>query len=1407
MNCWHTHSMYSVLDGLSSVESIVARAKSIGAKVAVITDHASISAMPELMAKSKEAGIKPVIGCEFYVADQVTGDNMKGMTRYHLSVWAKNWDGVESIMAQLTLANEQFYRRPLLTFDQALQFKDCMIGTACTFGILSHPEYREIAGRFATVYGDDLYLEIMPHRVVLDGETIDRQQVVNERAIELSSQNGWQLLATNDSHYTCKEDAETHKILLAVQYGKTLAEFGGWGDGEGVFYMRTIPEMIEAFKALGYVPAEAISGSMVASVHMADKVCIELPKFDVHLPDVHADDAGFAQRILADGWKEKINGKVGDQAKVYHARLIYELDVIKRMGFLKYFLMVDDIIRWSREHGIMVGPGRGSAAGSLVCYLMGITQLDPIKHGLYFERFLNPERVNLPDIDVDFQDDRRQEVFEYIVAKYGQECVGQINTFGVMTIKSAFRDVSRVHGINNMQVNILSKQIEDEESFDKVPELSAFAVANPAVIKFTKKLAGTIRQVGVHACLAAESQLLTYRGYERIGALDGMPVMILTKNGMKPASVFCNGVKDIYRLSYAKSKYSNTKQSLLVTMDHPVSSENGFTKASDAVGLEMPIAWYGEGCDQFPVMAGWFWNDGHYGEVKGGNDTIARVARVYFTPEKDDVAKEMFASALPLRENGRADRFIIPVKFADQVAERFGEGFKAKNADKIIPVLLSQHDKILWLRGFMSANATVQRGTIRLKLTSLDLVKFIRDLLAELGISGAKIQTVKGKVCRFQNGDYQCNDSYNLEISNNGAFLYGHLIGFLQPYKQERIDKRWYSELEYVRTDKVYDFSVFTDEESDRNGYVDGVLVHNCGISISSRPLKEVCAVERRKDGVMVSCWDMRNCEKFGLLKMDILGLTTLSILEHARKLVKDGYGTDIVYTEIPLDDQKTMDMFSKGETAGVFQFEGAQMQELLRNLQANDFKTITATTALYRPGPLQAGLTDQFVKISQGRDYESYACPQLEPILSSTKSIMIYQEQIMRIFSDLGGFTWAQADQMRKIIGKKLGKDEFDKHRDNFVAGCEKNGIPATVSDSLFSDMAEFASYSFNLAHAAAYTMISLWCMYLKAHYPSEFIAAYMSCVKSEDSQGNMVAEAKRLGVPVERPDINRSTDKYILEDGKVLAPLGAIKGVGEKAVESILEGRKDGVFLSVEDMKARVYRRVVTVRVIDILERAGAFESLGVKEYNDEQREKNYAELLPMLNEVPALSLDRDHLEEEYFAAIIKQVDDLAAASGKKPLHAEHGTKPVIMAINMPVKGETKLLKNRGTKLFQSSLADFGITMKSIYYTSVLKEVIDTPAKAPKKTLAAGLEIVKQEVVAVNPKLIVCFATNAIPLFIPDGKIGKLNGKVVYNKTYDCYVMFSFSPQYAAYKTEEIGGMFEANMAKIYEMFGGGL
>ncbi len=441
-------------------------------------------------------------------------------------------------------------------------------------------------------------------------------------------------------------------------------------------------------------------------------------------------------------------------------------------------------------------------------------------------------------------------------------------------------------------------------------------------------------------------------------------------------------------------------------------------------------------------------------------------------------------------------------------------------------------------------------------------------------------------------------------------------------------------------------------------------------------------------------------------------------------------------------------------------------------------------------------------MKIARGERKESYSCPQLEPILKSTKSIMVYQEQVMRIFTDLGGFTLAQADAMRKIIGKKLGKDEFDKHRGHFVEGCRENGIDERISEALFEDMAEFASYSFNLAHAAAYTLLSVWAMYMKTHYTAEFLAAYMTHVKKEEAVTEMVADARRLEVAVKRPDINISTDRYELDEGAILAPLHSIKGVGEKAVAAILEARRAGAFISVDEMRDRVNKRAVNIRIVELLERAGAFESLGVKEEDDEQREKNYAELLPMLCEPPTLPLEGEAIVESAIDPVLNEIATFAGEAHLQPIFPEFGSSPAIMAINMPVKGEKKLLTARGTQLYVNTLKKHGIDMKFSYYTSVLKCNHAMPSKAPKKSIAFGLEMLRQEIQIVKPKLIVVFATQAIPLFISKGKMGKLNGKLVFNKLYDCYVLFSYSPQYANFK-EDIAPMFEANMMKLSETF----
>jgi DNA polymerase-3 subunit alpha len=1065
------------LDGLGKIDEIIERAKELGAPAVGITDHASISCLAEFYKKAQEAGIKPIVGCEFYVVDDAKGGKgFKGEKRYHLTVWAKNWAGIQSIMEKLTLANTQFYKRPRLEFSQCFDFKDCMIGTACSSSILSRDDYLDVAGDFAMVYGDDFYLEIMPH-VVNYGDGVDRMQVVNTRAVELEKSWGLKLVATNDAHYVRQEDAHTQEILLAIQTNKTWDDPKRWRFNGDALYMRSEREMTHAFCELPYlIPPEAVGVGLRNTEEIARKVNIELPEFKVELPSIHEDDDQAFLDAILEGWKDKIEGTKVDKV-TYSNRLTYEMGVILELGFVQYFLIVRDIIQWAKSQGIMVGPARGSAAGSLVCYLLDITQVDPIKHGLFFERFLNPERIDLPDIDVDFQDNRRQEVFDYIRGKYGLDKTANINTFGKLTLKNAFRDVARVFGVNPLQINVLSKQVEDEESFENVPDLVKFAKKHTGVIDEAKKLQGTIRQQGVHAC----------------------------------------------------------------------------------------------------------------------------------------------------------------------------------------------------------------------------------------------------------------------------------------------------------------------------------------GLVVSSKPLQEVATIERRKDASVVN-WDMRQCEDFGLLKIDVLGLNTLTVFDKTVELVKKNKGIDVVLTDIPLDDTETLEAFARGETIGVFQFENSGMQSLLKGLEAKTFETITDTTALFRPGSLNSGQTGTYVKVARGDEYESYVCDQLRPVLGPTKGVMVYQEQIMRIFSELAGFSWAQADKMRKIIGKKLGKDEFNKHRKRFVEGCAKRDIDESVANELFDKMVEFAAYSFNKSHAVAYTLISYWCMYLKVYHPLEFMTAYLSFSSGTESKVPIVVrEAERLGIKVKRPDINISTDEFEIdpEDQNIVAPLGVIKGIGTKAVEAILTAREAGVFLSVEDFQERVNRRVVNKKVVGILMRAGAFEGFGVWEPDEEQRMKNYNELLSMFNKRPSLSLKAAPLDKSALTEVYREFAVCAKEHSRKTIFPAVSKAPAIMVINNPVKGEKEHFTNDGTKHFLKAIKALGFKQSDFYYTSPVKCPFSSVNAVSKECQARCFEALRKEILAVKPKLIVCFASNVLNIFSGDKPtMGKLRGELVYSKEFDAYVLFSYSPQYAFFN-EDAQDKFISAMNILREVF----
>lgn len=1080
INHLHVHSQYSTLDGLSTVKDIVARAKELGARSVAITDHASISSLPELMKEAKEAGIKPVVGCEFYVVDKYAEGEMKDVPRLHLCVWAKSWAGVISIMSKLSLANRQFYRRPLLTVEQATGFVDCMVGTACCFGVLSSDRYVDHFATLHKVYGEDLYVELMPHIVALKGEK-DLQKTVNIRGIELARKHGVKLLATNDSHYTLQDDAGLHKVMMATQYNKRLSDYEGesWPP---VFYMRSIPEMYESFVDLGYIEMEDIKEAMRTTVQMDRKVDIQMPVFDVNLPRIHKDEERALMDACLDGWAKKIKRKVGDKYNEYRKRLVYELEVIKGLKFIPYFLMVADIIQWARSQGIVVGPARGSSAGSLVCYLMDITRVDPIRHGLYFERFLNPERNDLPDIDVDFQDDRRSEVLAYIVKRYGRDKVGQISTFNQMAIKGAFRDVSRAYGVDMAKINSLSTQLEEVEDFETVPDLVAFAGRFPQVVEDAKRLEGTIRGVGQHAC----------------------------------------------------------------------------------------------------------------------------------------------------------------------------------------------------------------------------------------------------------------------------------------------------------------------------------------GVIISSEPLESVCAIERRKGDSMATCWDKDQCEKFGLVKMDVLGLTTLSILDMATKLVEKYHGKRVVLEDIRLDDPDVLKAFSRGDGNCVFQFESHGMQELLRSLDIKGFQTIADCTALYRPGPLSAGLTDRYAKVSKGDEYPRYSIPELEPILSSTNSVLVYQEQIMRVFNELAGFTWSEADKMRKIIGKKLGEDAFDEHRGHFVSGCKRNGIPEKAASALFDEMRGFASYSFNLSHAVAYTMISFYSMWFKVKYPAIFLSAYITCVKSDDAVIKGMTEARRLGITVESPDVNTSTSVYEYDhtEGRIIAPLSVIKGVGDKAADEILKARGDMAFLSLEDFNDRVYKRVVNKRVVENLKLAGAFGTLGIVEHDTEAREKAEAELMPTFDAMPTLSLKRSKPVNRGEIEQNKSEIERYYEGKAKPLLPVIGASPLVMIINSPMKNEATLGTGKGTAYIYGLLKTAGLDKRFVAYTSLVKCMLPDPKKIPTEDRIVGESWLRKEIKAVAPKLIYCCDANALSMFFTGDKLSKVYGRVRYSKEFEAYIMTGPSPQHAAYRPDDVQAQFNACMGKIAKMFeiGGG-
>ncbi len=896
----HVHTEYSLLDGSNKIKEYVEKIKALGMTAGAITDHGVMYGVIDFYKAAREAGINPVLGCEVYVApgSRLDHEMVHGEDRYyHLVLLAENNTGYSNLMKIVSKGFvEGYYYKPRVDMEVLEKYHEGIIAlSACLAGEVQrnlvrgmYEEAKEVAYRYERCFGKgNFFLELQDHG-------IPEQKLVNQQLLRMSQETGIELVATNDVHYTNAEDAEPHDILLCLQTGKKLADEDRMRYEGGQYYVKSEEEM----KSLFPYALQALENTQ----KIADRCHVEIEFGHTKVPHFEVPEGYDSWTYLNKLCHEGLDKRYGADAPKYLQKLDDELAVIKNMGYVDYFLIVWDFIHYARKHDIMVGPGRGSAAGSLVSYTTGITDIDPVRYNLIFERFLNPERVSMPDIDVDFCFERRQEVIDYVVEKYGKDCVTQIVTFGTLAARGVIRDVGRVMDLPYNFVDTIAKAIPNE---------------------------------------------------------------------------------------------------LGITIDKAL----------------------------------------------------------MMNPE---------------------------------------------------------------LRGMYESDESVKK-----------LINMSRRL----------------------------------------------------------------------------------------EGLPRHTSMHAAGVVISQKPMDEYVPLSRASDGTITTQFTMTTIEELGLLKMDFLGLRTLTVIQNAVRLAEKSSGKKIDMNAIDYNDKKVLDSLGTGKTDGVFQLESAGMKNFMKELKPQSLEDVIAGISLYRPGPMD--FIPAYIKGKDHPESITYDCAELEPILAPTYGCIVYQEQVMQIVRDLAGYTWGRSDLVRRAMSKKKGK-VMEQERKNFVygnpeenvPGCIARGIDEKVANKIYDNMIDFAKYAFNKSHAAAYAVVAYQTAYLKYYYPVEFMAALMTSVLDNTSKvSEYIYTCRQMGIAILPPDINEGEGGFSVSGQAIRYGLSAIKSIGRPVIDAIVEERKiRGPFTTLKDFITRLSGREVNKRTIENFIKAGALDGL---EGNRRQKMMIYGSLLDALNQ----------------------------------------------------------------------------------------------------------------------------------------------------------------------------------------------
>lgn len=1144
----HRHSDNSLLDGICKVKDMVKRSVPQGA----LTDHGVLYGFLEFYKEMRKAGKKPIIGCEVYV------ENLSHeLSRDHLILLAENNEGYHTLLKLVSNSYAHMKGgRPHILLHELRESHNGLIATsACIAGTIAkhiragEMEQAETALQtYLDIFGaSNFYLEIQRHGIP-DEKTVE---MVYRR---WAKEKGLKVIAATDSHYASRDDKQAHEIALCMQTGKTLLQDHMKFEGTG-YHIHTSEEMEELF---GDYP-EALENTLELAercqvqIHLGD---VNLPRFDI--PEPYRTPEEFFSFLCESGFKKRFSGTEKLHDPRYKERYDYEMEMIKKMGFVSYFLIVWDFINFARSHNIYVGPGRGSAAGSLLAYCIGMTDLDPIELNLLFERFLNPERVSWPDVDTDFEHTGREAVIDYIRQKYGADRVCRIITFGTEAARMVIKDVGRVLGYSPAFCGALAKKVPAEphmtiqKALEDNPDLKNDYENRHDVKKildFAMKLEGCKRHASQHACFDAETLITTKDGLKRIADVQIGDEVLTHKGRYKPVvKTMITETDEVHKLKFygAPPVEVTGNHPLLVRKMTPVHvrNENGsrtyirtFSECSwRSVGCIEPGDWIGmpiNKMQKLPVNSeglpfdnkSFWWIIGRYlgdGWTEIYNRTHTTERRIIiccgYPKDVQDITQKLNEIGYRYRVEKARTTFKIFIE-AGNIAlydylQTLGEYAYGKHLNPDILELPVTYASSL-LDGYLSADGYFFKEQNRyfVKSVSKPLIMGIAQLVNKVYHTGTTYSVKSAHIDVIEGRTVYAKEQYE--------------ISFLAAPKKKM--KSFYEDgYVWVRVKKheitnehreMYNLTVLDDSSYVANG----IAAHNCGLVIAPDTVSSYLPTALVKDEEtgnmdMTSQVIMTEVEELSLLKMDLLGLKNMTVIHESIDAINRKYGTDLDYHDIPLNDRATLKFLSEGHTGGVFQLESPGMTKVVTRMLADidtlsdeelhqGFERLIAAVALYRPGPM--AYIDDYIAGMQNPDDIHYDCPEVQSILQPTYGQIIYQEQVMQIVQKLAGYTLGRADIVRKAMGKKkidlMEKERkvfiygnqaaFESGKDaNYAPGCIANGIPEQTAEIIWGKMADFAKYAFNRSHAACYAYIAMITAWLSCHYPEEFYAAMLN-------------------------------------------------------------------------------------------------------------------------------------------------------------------------------------------------------------------------------------------------------------------------------------------------------------------------